>query len=109
MPAGKFDRRIRIDTPLQYQESSGAPAEEWQLWREVWAELVIVGGGEGMTNGQRYAQQTVQFRIRATPGVDPSMSIVFQGKRYRIEDVGQPDRNKTLVLTCTVLDNHSGE
>lgn len=109
MGAGDFDRRIILQEPIPDQGSAGEPVETFAEWQAVWAQLVTVGGGESFASGQRFAQQTTQFRIRYRDGVTPQMRVVYRSKFYKIEDVGEPDRDRTIILTCTILENVSGE
>lgn len=108
MGAGQFDRRIVIQQPIEDQDSGGDLVINWTTFGTVWAQLLPGGGGESFESGQRTSQQRVQFRIRNLDGVTPRMRISWRSKYYQIDDVGEPDRDRTLILTCTAIENQSG-
>lgn len=105
MDPGRLDRRISIEQPVNDQLATGEPVITWVKIADVWAELMPQSGGEAFTTGQRTSQQQVQFRIRKRDGIEPTMRVVWRSKYYEILDVGEPDRDRFLILTCTTPEN----
>ena len=100
--AGHLDRRILIQRPVVVRDEHGDELEGWVDVATVWAEFKRTGGNEEFRAAQTSNVQTVTFRIRYRRGLDPKMSLVYEGRRYEILDVGESEdaRQEGIVLSC---------
>lgn len=108
MAAGKFDRRLELESPSTSVSASGGVETIWIRTGYAWAELVSAGGGESTGDDQVTAVQQAVFRIRYRAGITPAMRVVYRGRPYEINDVRESERNRELELRCTALNVQSG-
>ncbi|MFN0133424.1 MAG: phage head closure protein [Phycisphaerales bacterium] len=111
MKAGELDKRILIQRRVPVRNAHGEEIEGWVDVATVWAGFKRVSGGEDFEAEQRTNKQQVQFKIRYRPGLDPTMTLVYDGERYQIEDVGEPEgsrRREALLLTGFAREVKSG-
>lgn len=107
--AGELDRRITIQRLSVTRGNLGEELKGWTTVATVWAKVEVDAGGEEFRALQRTASQTARFTIRYRAGISPKdHRVVYQGRVYEIEDVAEPDRIKTLVLTGYARDVASG-
>lgn len=104
MRAGELDRPIVIEQLIEDQDAHGGLVRRWAPFARTWAKRETKGGSESFTADQRSARQSVMFTVRHLPGVEPRMKVICDGQEYEIEDVSEPDRRTTLVLTCYVFE-----
>lgn len=105
MRAGNLDRRIQIEQAVETQDpASGEVTQEWELHREVWAEVKPLQGNEFYSAQQWAAKVDTLFRIRYPLGLDPlpnpdeSMRIVYKSKVYNIQHVAEIGRREGLEI-----------
>lgn len=111
MKAGRLDRRILIQRPVPIRNEHGEQLEGWADVATVWAGFERVSGGEDFAAEQRSNRQLVHFNIRYRPDLNARMTIVYDGERYQVEDVGELKdgrRREGLVLVCFVREIESG-
>jgi len=110
MKAGQLDRRILIQRPVHVRNEHGEQIEGWVDVATVWAKFERITGGEEFRAEQRTNRQQVRFTIRHRPGVEPTMTLVYDGERYEIEDVGEvgDGRRDGLVLNGYAREVRSG-
>lgn len=99
--AGKLDRRILIQRPVVVRDEHGDEIEGWVDVATVWAEFKRTGGNEEFRASQTSNVQTVAFRIRFRAGLDPKMTVVYEGRRYDILDVGESEDGRRVGITLT--------
>lgn len=102
MKAGDLDRRILIQRPVEVRNESGEVITGWVDVAAVWAGFKRVSGTDEFKAEQRSSRQQVNFTIRYRQGIDPKMTVVYDGDRYEIEDVGEfgDGRRDGLVLVA---------
>lgn len=85
MFAGKLDRKIRIERDSgSSRDSLGAPVEEWEKFRDVWANVVPMSGGEVFTAGKDTPGQVSKFFVRYFLGLNEKDRISYDGKAWDI-------------------------
>lgn len=110
MKAGQLDRRILIQRRVPVRNEFGEEIEGWVDVATVWARFERVNGADEFRAEQRSSKQQVRFTIRYRPGLDPTMTVIYDGERYQIEDVGEvgEGRRDGLVLTGYAREVKSG-
>ena len=110
MKAGELDRRILIQRPVPVRNAHGEEITGWVDVASTWAKFERVSGTEEFQAEQRSARQQVRFTIRYRSGIEPTMTVVYDGERYEIEDVGEAGegRRDGLVLTGYAREVKSG-
>jgi SPP1 family predicted phage head-tail adaptor len=110
MKAGELDRRILIQRPVKVRGSTGEELTGWVDVANPWAKFERLSGGEEIRVEQRTNRQRVRFTIRYRSGIDAKMSVVYDGERYEIEDVGEAGegRRDGLMLEGYVREVVSG-
>jgi len=94
--AGQIRARVQIQQRALGQDTAGALKPVWTTLGTVWAEMRSIGGVERLAPqlDQTVAMATHQARMRKGAGgivVKPSMSIVWDGRRFQITSVLDPD------------------
>lgn len=103
LPAGKRDRRIRLErnTPVLNDLNEGAPG--WALLATVWAEVLPVSDGERARAGGIAGDITTRFRIayaQAWANLNPKDRIVFDGRTLDILGVKEIGRREGLEISA---------
>ena len=84
MEIGKLQHRITFIKPVIHRDENQVETQSWQDYKSVWAHISNLHGKEYFEAAAVQKETMVKFVIRATPGIDESMRIVFQGKAYNI-------------------------
>jgi SPP1 family predicted phage head-tail adaptor len=100
--AGRLRHQIDIVRPSGAQDDTGGPVGTTTVvYAGVWATIEALSGTEQLAAGQFVSRATHQIVIRYLDGIDTSMHVVFQGRRFIVQAVLNPDeRTKALVLEC---------
>lgn len=110
MKAGELDRRILVQRPVEVRNESGEVITGWVDVATIWANFKRVNGTDEFKAEQRSSRQQVNFKIRYRQGIDPKMTVVYDGERYEIEDVGEAGegRRDGLLLVAYAREVTSG-
>lgn len=111
MKAGQLDKRILLQRPVVVRDEHGGEVTGWVDVATVWAHFKRVKGDESVQAEQRTNRQDAEFTIRYRPGLDPEMTLVYDGERWEIDDVGEPEgsqRRELLLLTAHAREVTSG-
>ena len=105
-----LDRRILIQRPVEIRNAAGESILGWVDVASVWAGFKRASGKDEFKADQRSSVQQVVFTMRYRDGIDPKMTVVYDGERYEIEDVGEAGdgRRDGLMLTCHAREVVSG-
>lgn len=87
--AGPMNRRIRIERPVADDSFDGAGSGEWVEVKEVWAEVqdALPSRAEKLADGINMSARPARVRIRARPGIVPSMRFALLRKSGGITTV----------------------
>jgi SPP1 family predicted phage head-tail adaptor len=104
LQAGKFRHQIRIVKPAGTQDSAGGANENENITiaDNVWATIEALSGVEKFAAYEFSSEISHSVIIRYSDyRVTADMQVEFQGRRFQIEAVLNPDeRNKMLQLLC---------
>lgn len=82
MPAGELNRRVRIDAPIDAQDSTtGEAVTYWTTFATVWAAILPVRGNESFIEGAIRSDAATRIRFRY------ARALVSLGPKYRIVDL----------------------
>lgn len=102
MNPGQFRHKITLMKLVTTQDEIGNTIEEWKPVRACWAAIKTVSGREYFAAASVQAERTYRFIIRYTPGINETMKIDFQGRRFDIQSVLNDDEGKkTLTIIAT--------
>jgi SPP1 family predicted phage head-tail adaptor len=102
MNPGLFRHRITLLKMVVTEDEIGQQIEEWQPFRTCWAAIKTVSGREYFAAASVQAERTYRFIIRYTPGINETMRIDYQGRKFDIQSVLNDDeRRKTLTIIAT--------
>ena len=101
--AGELTERITIETPTTTQNDAGETILTWSTWKEVWANVQSMPG----RSVEKYfdvvgvvALIAYQVRIRAVPGINTSMRLVYRGRTLEIGAISEYERVWYQDLFC---------
>lgn len=86
IPAGNFDRRVRIERPVASTAFKGAGSGTWELVAEVLAEVrdAFPSRGEQAAGGFPSLTRPARVRIRFRTDITASMRMVMGGRIMQI-------------------------
>ena len=87
MAAGKYDRRITIETRTVTQDPIyGANQTAWATLATVWAEVrdILPSRAENMDEGLSMARKPARVRMRYRDDITADMRIDYGGRKMRI-------------------------
>jgi SPP1 family predicted phage head-tail adaptor len=84
MEIGELRHRITFQKKNVTINPNGFEIETWEDVKTVWAAASHLHGREFYEAAQVQAEHTVKFTIRYIKGIEPSMVILFNEKRYNI-------------------------
>ena len=103
MPAGRRDRRIRIERYAVTKSSSGAEVKTWAAVATVWAEKLDLSDGERVAAAEVSAEITTRFRIlysSTVASVNAKDRIVLGDFTYDILGVKEIGTREGLEITA---------
>jgi SPP1 family predicted phage head-tail adaptor len=99
MQAGKLDRRITIQQPVETQNSFGEIVVSYTNFAEVWAEVIPLSGRELLTAGQILPEATMRINIRWLAGINEKFRILYDNVAYDIQYIAELKRREGLQIT----------
>jgi SPP1 family predicted phage head-tail adaptor len=101
MRAGKLKHPIIIQEVTETQSETGAPAETWSTFAEVWAAIEPLRGREFFASKQIQAEVTTRIRIRYLEGITPKMRVLWGERIYLIDAIiDLEERHREMQLMC---------
>lgn len=64
MDAGRFTKRLTIQSTTQSQDGFGEPDDSWGTYATRWAEIEYEGGGEALQAGTERTELRARIRMR---------------------------------------------
>lgn len=105
MRAGPMRQRVTIQTLSETADGYGQRIQSWTSSGTFWASVKNLSGREAVNAKQVKADATHQVTMRyvgtlfSTPGLQPSMRLVFNGRFFNILFVNNIDeRNREYQL-----------
>lgn len=103
MNAGRFDRRITIQTYTSTRDNVGGEVRSWTDFCDMWANI-NPGDGNKNTNADRVESHApVKFTIRYRSDITTAMRIKFDNEYYNISDISEIVRRQYLTLYATTI------
>lgn len=105
MPAGRYDKRVAIQTDGGTEDAGGNVVESWSTVATRWGRLVD-GGGTELYRAQRVdptVSAVVELRAQYN-GLGPAQRFVIDGRTFNISAVlGKSDRTarRGQIVHCT--------
>lgn len=87
MDIGELRHRLTFQKLTATTNENGFEMEDWQDYKTVWAAITNLHGREYFEAAAVKAENTVKFKIRYIPNIEPIMRIIFKGKRYNITSI----------------------
>lgn len=103
MRAGRIDRRITIQAPVETQSESGEIITTWGDVATVWGELVPLPGSERFATQQLVGHSLMTWKIRyssTTSQITSKYRLVIKGRVHEITDVRETRRNEEIQIDC---------
>lgn len=91
--AGEMDRQVTI----QQQNPSGddlGGIDSYTPFATVWAKIAAITGRELYQAGQMVEEATHKIVIHYLPGITDQMTILYNGRFFKIEAVLDPDERQ---------------
>lgn len=103
---GKMDRKIQIlQESTEKDEYNADSRTGWTVFKSVWASVDDYRGSEQYQGEQLTATRQTEFNIRYLSGVKEKMRVGYEGRYYDITSIQRPDRNRSLKLVASYLDD----
>jgi SPP1 family predicted phage head-tail adaptor len=87
MNPGELDKRITFQRLTTTTNENGFEVKTLEDFKTVWAKVSNLHGREYFEAAAVQRENTVKFTIRYLPDVNPSMKILFQGRKYNITSI----------------------
>lgn len=87
MDIGELKHRITFQKLVTDTNENGFEMEDWKDYKTVWAAITNLHGREYFEAAAVKAENTVKFKIRYIQNIEPTMRIIFKGKRYNITSI----------------------
>lgn len=104
MLAGRLNRRLTIQQPVETQSLSGEIITTFADVTTVWAEQLPLNGSEFFTQEQIVARRSSTFRIRYSKALFEQMTakyrVVLDGRSYDVTDIREPLQRQELEIDC---------
>jgi SPP1 family predicted phage head-tail adaptor len=108
MNPGKRNKWIKImKFNENYPDGGGGYSDDWEtgegwdLECETWAYVRPIRGRNFYEAQQGQSELTHEVNIRYRPGIDRSMIVVYDGRRFDVQYVMNiEEKNKELELIC---------
>lgn len=84
---GSLKHRITFQILVITINENGFEVSEWRDYKIVWAKVLNLSGKEYFEAATINKEKTVKFIIRFLKGIDESMIINFEGRKYNITDI----------------------
>lgn len=84
---GDLKHRITFQILATAINENGFEVSEWKDYKTVWAKVLNLSGKEYFEAATINKEKTVKFIIRFVKGIDESMIINFENRRYNITDI----------------------
>jgi SPP1 family predicted phage head-tail adaptor len=98
MQAGKLDRAIDIERPLETVKQTGGTVRAWTNIATVRAQIVQQSATEFLTGFGEAENGSIVFRIRYLPGITTADRLTYAGKAYDLKEVTEIGRRRGLEL-----------
>ncbi len=109
MRGGDIDQKFEIQHNQPIRQKGGQLKDNWVKFGEVWGEPEqFIGGRDHVMASQRTALGRLVFKCRFYPGVTPKMRLYDGTNTYEIDDVGLPDRRRSVRIECHTIEVQSG-
>lgn len=109
MTIGQRIRRVSIQAPSSTKDAYGQLITSWTTFRETWASIETLTGGEALQAQAVVSQASVKIEMRYRPGITAAMRVVYGSQFFDIGAVIDVDmRHETLELICTTGLNQGG-
>lgn len=108
MVAGKFNRRITLQSGTASKNARNEAIITWSTLATVWAERVDVSASESFRAQEVGAELTTRFRIRysaTVAGLNPNDRLIYRGVTYNITGVREVQRNRILEIDTVARDD----
>lgn len=106
MDIGELKHRITFQKLVTDINENGFEMEDWQDYKTVWAAITNLHGREYFEAAAVKAENTVKFKIRYIQNIEPTMRIIFKGKRYNITSIDNIKyANKFIEIKAMEVDN----
>lgn len=104
LEVGRLDTRVIIKQEVIVNDIYNQPTKTWATLATVWARKDDRGGSEGYQADQLTAVRNTTFLIRYLSTVTEKMRVILGTRIYEITNISNPDRNRSMELRTTLLD-----
>jgi SPP1 family predicted phage head-tail adaptor len=103
--AGKFNKRVAIDTATESKGASGQKTSTWGQYAVVWAQVQPLRGREQLQAAAVVAEFDTIFRPRWAPAIDlltTKIRLRYRGVIYDVKSIANVNMaNRMVELTAT--------
>ena len=89
MRSGNLRHKIKIQSLGNTTDSvfGGVEPSNYQDFKTVWSSITPISGKETFLANKDFATVTHKIKIRFIPGLNASMQIDFQGRKFKIMNI----------------------
>lgn len=102
--SGRARKKIDIERPVTTKGSQGGQVTNWEVFLpRIWAGITNLSGNErrSTSSGGEVPEARTEFRIRYRPGLETTMRILYNGKKYNIKHIKDfEEEHNWLILTA---------
>lgn len=106
MRAGALDRIIKLQRPVETQDSTGQIVVSYARYRTVWASVLSISGRTSLEQqdaDRQLSAKVRQFTIRHLAGVSVEWRILYQDEEYDIlavDEIEKRGREHFMLITA---------
>src|SRR5260370_20734569 len=90
--AGKFRQRIQLVKATGTEDSTGGTSlADYTVLATAWASVEPLTGDETLAAGAQTSVGRFEIQTRYIDGVNASLQVIFQGRKFQVENVANPD------------------
>ena len=99
--AGELTERVVIQQPTDTQNEVGEATLTYSTFATVWAKVRSMSGREAERYGQVVGFAGHMVTIRALPGLNTTMRVIYRSRTLEIGWINEYDRVWYVELACT--------
>lgn len=101
MRTGSLRHLVTIQSPVKTKSLTGAVGSQWELFRQVWANIETFKSIERQAANAAWPGADVKITMRYMAGLLPTMRIVYDDVIYSILGINDIEmRHREMELTC---------
>jgi head-tail adaptor len=101
--AGNLRHIITIKQPIVTKDAYGAEKQTWLDFLILRAGVKYITGSKGVNNNEVFTVYGVEFTTYFRGGILPTYIIVFDGKKFKINNIQEIGYKEGLLISTELI------